>query len=252
MPPVNDGSRPSRLALDRYATGELSAESSEEIRRLLEERPEAQAHLEAIDQARAALPALDTAALRARAAAIAMTPPELPEAANRPARVWLAPVLLIAAMILIGLLSTLQTGPEPHTAIRSGDALRVYQLRDNQLHLYRGDALGSGEVVGFKVAAAGRESVVVLSVDGEGRVSVFYPDTAGDPVPLRGDGMVALPGSVVLDAAPGPETFFAVFDTPVDEARDEAGRAWQSGGVEGLQDWIQNDGRVDGIAIERK
>jgi len=252
MPPINEGSRPSRLTLDRYATGELSAAEQEAVRTHLDTDPGSRAHLEAIEAARARVAPLDIDALRRRATQLATAPPALPAPANRAYRTWFTPVLLVAAALLVALVSTLGPTPDPHTTVRSADALRVYQLQGNQLHPYAGDVLGHGDVIGFKVNAAGHQSVVILSVDGAGTISVFYPDAQGAPVPLRGDGMVALPGSVVLDAAPGPEVFFAVFDTPVEQARADAARAWQSGGTEGLRDWIARESQVDGVAIERK
>ncbi len=252
MMDINEGNRPSRLSLDRYATDELSGADRQVVADFLVEHAAAQAHLEAIEIARTEIAAFDASALRARAATLIDEVPANPAPANRPAAHWLAPVLLLAALVLVALVPMLQPEPSAYTTIRSSEHLKVYQLEENQLHPYEGNALGNGDILGFKVATAGHRTVVLLSVDGNGAVSVFYPENGVDPLPLNGNGIMALPGSVILDSAPGPEIFFAVFDTPVADARDEAARAWQAGGMEGLSDWIDNDADVAGVAVERE
>ena len=253
---INEGNRPSRLSLDRYIADELSDDQRTSITAYLAENADGRHHIEAIEAARGIYNQrgnFDCASLRARATTLTDEVPVLPEAANRPNWAWLAPVLMIAAVLLGGFLTTLQPKPSVHTTIRSSDALQIFQLQDDQLHPYEeGTSLGDGDVLGFKVGTAGHDAVVILSVDGNGAVSVFYPESGDQPVPLTSNGMMALPGSVILDNAPGPEIFFAVFDTPVSKARDEAARAWQAGGMEGLQDWVNNDADVAGVAVERE
>jgi hypothetical protein len=253
LPPLNEGDRLSRFTLDRYATGELSEDAEDDIRRQLAGQPAARAHLEAIDHARSAHPRVDIEAIRARVRNTTGAPPALPAPANRPANAWIASAFLVAAVLFVGVLGVLQSPQETHTTtLRSKDVLLVYQLRDNQLHRYGGDALRAGDVVGFKVATAGRDSVVLLSVDGAGQVSIFYPDAGETPLDLSGDDLFALPGSIILDAAPGPEFFVAVFDTSVPTARSAAKRAWQTGGEQGLRDWIRSNPNADGVALERR
>jgi len=253
MTNINEGNRPSRLTLDRYATDELSTDERKSIDAFLAENATARAHLDAIEAARSEVRAFDAAAIRARAALLKDEVPAMPEPANRPAWQWIAPVLMIAALLLVGLLTTLQPEPPEYTNIRSTEDFKVYQLQDQQLHPYEGGtALGDGDILGFKVTTAGHKTVVVLSVDGNGAVSVFYPESGSEPLPLTESGVMALPGSVILDNAPGPEIFFAVFDSPIAQARDDATGAWQSGGMEGLIDWIENDADVAGVAVERR
>ncbi len=74
--------------------------------------------------------------------------------------------------------------------------------------------------------------LLILELDGRGVASVFHPfdGSASAPLPARQGEL--LPGSVVLDDAPGPEYLFAIFSPrPLEAApllaqlREQAGRA---------------------------
>ena len=125
IPTPNDGTRPSKLELDRYAAGELSADEMSALEARLDDR--ARAHLDALEAARSSVPKLDIAALRARAAASA------PEAANDN-RGWLAAVglFLVAAIALFLFLQP----SEPEIAFRTGDALTIHQSQGYRLFDY--------------------------------------------------------------------------------------------------------------------
>ncbi|MCA9672675.1 MAG: DUF4384 domain-containing protein, partial [Myxococcales bacterium] len=111
-------------------------------------------------------------------------------------------------------------------------ALRVVVRRDGkrfELPLGRGVAAGSGargaelprlragDALRFVVTVGRRGYLAVFSVDGRRQVTSFYPQTSDDPAlskkPLRlaRAGKHVLPGSVVLDDAPGREHVVVVF-----------------------------------------
>lgn len=79
-----------------------------------------------------------------------------------------------------------------------------------------GTALGAGDQIRFVVESRALPYLLVASVDGAGKASVYFPfrgTASGSIAPGR---RVELPGSVVLDAAPGPERVFALFSrTPL-------------------------------------
>jgi hypothetical protein len=260
IPTPNDGTRPSKLELDRYATGELYASEAVALEARLDDR--ARAHLDAVAAARSQVPAFDAAALRARATALPASATGSPGPNPLPAndnRSWLAGIglLLAAALALFVVLQVWGPtgGPDaPDTVrFRTGDALSVHQLQGRRLFAYEaGTPIGEGDVLGFRVNATGRRGVVLLSVDGNGTVSVFFPAAGSEPEPLDGDGFVALDGTVTLDGAPGPEVFVAVFDKPVDQAKDEVQRAFQSGGHPGLVAWASGAEGVDAVEVTRR
>ncbi len=82
-------------------------------------------------------------------------------------------------------------------------------------------------------------------------MSVFWPGPTDEgPEQITGDGLVALPGSIVLDDAPGPEIFLAVFDLSPTEARRLVEHAWRSGGSSGVMD-LAHRRDVDALTVER-
>ena len=88
-----------------------------------------------------------------------------------------------------------------------------------------------------------------VSVDGAGSVTVFYPQ-AGDSALEQGS-LVALPLTVTLDDAPGPEVFVARFDVPAEQARQEAEAAWSAGGVQGVRAWAAQ-ASADAVVVQRR
>lgn len=224
---LNDGHRPSLLAADLHLSGELV---SDDVATWLSETPEGQAHAEAVRTAKERLGPPDIAALRERAATGA------PKPANN--HRYFAVALALAAALLLALAPTLLSSPttiDPTYVGVRGQALTIHHLQDGSLRPYDDRELAEGDVLGFQVDPGLHSGVVLLSVDGDGVVSVYYPEHGDTPEKLSGPG--PLPGSVVLDGAPGPEVFVALFDLDVPAARDGATEAWQAGGVEGLVDW---------------
>lgn len=249
----NPGHRPSKLALDRLATGEASPDEQERIEARIDDS--ARAHLAALDAAKRDLPPLDTGALRRRAAALPPDPvvaaPDVPRPANRQAFGAFL-VLLVAAMALFMLADPFAARETADVRFRGGEELRLFELQGRKLFAWDGSPVGQDDVLGFKVVAAGRRGVVVLSVDGSGHVSVFWPEDGDAPEPVEGDGLVALPGTVRLDDAPGPEVFVAVFDRTVSEAKAELEHTFQSGGAEGVLDWAEGAPHVDAVEVPRR
>ncbi len=115
-----------------------------------------------------------------------------------------------------------------------------------------GTPVGEGDVLGFRVRPGGHGTVVVLSVDGYGVVSPFFPDRGDEGVPLAGEAVVALNGTVTLDNAPGPEVFVAVFDRAVQEAVRAARDAFSEGGHAGLVTWAEEAPHADAVEVTRR
>jgi len=106
---------------------------------------------------------------------------------------------------------------EPAISIKGGPALHVFVRRGDRVFVPRPrEALAPGDAVRFVVEPAGHRYLLVVSIDGAGKVSVYHPFDGAASAPLAGTARVELPGSIVLDRAPGPERIFALFsDAPV-------------------------------------
>lgn len=250
---VNDGTRLSKLQLGRYAAGELTDAESAEVEARLDDAD--RAWLAEVQDAKDSLLSFDPGSLRARASSQTAEAPLHPQAANT--TVWFGLVALLAALVLGFLLVGSPTDPaeiDPNYIGARGavDAIQVHVWTDGALHPWEGEAVGEGDRLGFQVDATGRNGVVLLSVDGNGQVSVFWPESGNAPEPLDGDGLVKLPGSLTLDGAPGPEVFLAVFDHTATEAVDNARRLYQSGGPEALTEWAERADHVEAVVLERR
>jgi len=65
------------------------------------------------------------------------------------------------------------------------------------------------------VTPNGAPYLLIASIDSAGTASIYYPYHGEQSGPVA-DARVELPGSIVLDATPGPERLFAIFtDEPI-------------------------------------
>lgn len=84
--------------------------------------------------------------------------------------------------------------------------LEVYcQRADQVFRVNPGDRLLAEDRIRFAVSTPGPGQVMIVSVDKQGDVSLFYP-----PGPVGG-GRTELEGSTILDESSGPERIFVVF-----------------------------------------
>jgi hypothetical protein len=247
----NPGVRPSQLQLARYVTGELTGTERVAIEALLDQDPDSRAAVEELRAASSAAPAVDVAALRARAQAVPLERPTTPEPANR---AWVVSLLALAAALLLAILASPTLGPEAGVRLRGITDLDVYVMEDRAGRLvpevWGGQPLAAGAQLAFAPIAPGAEGVVLLSVDGGGAWSVHFPSAGSTPQPMPRQGV--LPNTLVLDAAPGPEVFIAVFDRSVGDARSEAASIWARGGLEGLNAWADREAGVVVVAVAKE
>lgn len=236
----NAGDRPSALAIDRHVTGELH---DDRVATWLS-TDAGRAYTDGVEASGRSLGPLDIASLRHTASS---TPP----VANNTR--WFALAgLLAAAVVLFAFVgvSTTQPSVDPTYVGVRGSALEVYQLRADRLKPYDDRQVGAGDVLGFRVDPGANRSVVLLSVDGDGVISIYYPETGDAPEPV--DGPTELPGSITLDDAPGPEVFVAMFGRPVPVVRAGLERAWQTGGMEAVVKWASERGDADVAVVNRR
>ena len=98
-----------------------------------------------------------------------------------------------------------------------GDATwQVFANRDNKTFaVHDGAELAAGDRIRFIVTPNRARYIIVASVDGSGAATIYYPYNGIQSAPAEGP-RSELPGSIVLDAAPGPERLYALFsDEPI-------------------------------------
>jgi hypothetical protein len=115
-----------------------------------------------------------------------------------------------AAVVLAVVLAVALWRPADREAtyigIKGTLGLEVYcQRADQVFRVNPGERLLAEDRIRFAVSTPGPGQVMIVSVDQQGEVSLFYP--AG---PVEG-GRVELEGSTILDESKGPERIFAVF-----------------------------------------
>lgn len=234
--PANHGQRPSLLTLGRELTGESAPDPGHADAR------------EVLSQAvrESAPPAFDWAVLQAAAARV--TEPAPPPRAvpwwRRAWPVWV-PLLAVAGALFVV--------RQPGVNRVKGDVeLEFLTLREGVVQPgVDGQPLREGDRVQFRYRSGGHADLVLLSVDGEGTVTVFYPARGDEPEPIV-PGSHVLEGSIVLDDAVGPETFLAVFGAgSVAAASELVEEAYRAGGHSGLARLEQSDPAVAAIHIQK-
>jgi len=215
--PPNDGKRQSLLDLGRIATGELEGELPP-------------AYREAVEEARQKVPPFNAEILRSHAERIRQDEARAPVALPSPGRrwMWAAIPVLMAAIALF-----LVRPPDPEVRIKGGDeaTLQWYFMDKGQPVIGAPDrVLKKGDQIQFRYGAGGRQNLVLISIDGAGTFTTFYPQQGEQPLPVTPLGEHVLQGSIILDAAPGPEVFIAVFGAEtVKDAVTELEATWANG-----------------------
>lgn len=124
----------------------------------------------------------------------------------------LVPVLAVAGLALLFVLPGERSPDGPELAVKGGAALRVFVHRGERVwKATEGEPLAPEDQVRFEVEAGGLPYLLVVSIDGAGKPSIYYPYDGGQSGPVDPQQEVVLPGSIVLDAAPGPERLYALF-----------------------------------------
>jgi hypothetical protein len=133
---------------------------------------------------------------------------------------WLALGLALAttaaAVALLLVVSGRGTDPldqgGPVVAAKGGPSFHVFAQRDGRVFAVAdGARLRPGDELRFAVEPSGLAYLLVASVDGDGKVSVYYPFEGEESGRLAPGPRSELPDSIRLDQAAGPERLFALF-----------------------------------------
>lgn len=90
------------------------------------------------------------------------------------------------------------------------------------LPVHDGTELAAGDRIRFTVIPGGARYLLVASIDGRGTATIYVPYGGSQSAAIDGD-RVEPEGSIVLDAAPGPERIYALLsDAPIAAERVRA------------------------------
>ncbi len=223
--------------LERYLLGELPPQKLKEIEARLEDDPTARTRLAFLENdTKAPLGAPDPTAMakaierRHRVAKVAADVAAADHKRQRQTR-WIGPaVLALAALGALMLLKPWQQeqvdGPDALITDNPGQLQSPYEItRDKglepRLKIYRKlsegtEALKQGQqaqrddLLQVRYIAAGRHHGVIISLDGNGAVTLHHPSESTGSTELKSGGETALPHAYKLDGAPKFERFFFV------------------------------------------
>ena len=243
----------SHLQLARFKTDDLSVSEARAVQAHLDQCEKCGALLRRMDASAAAYSAREELHLE-RLAERMTEAPVLDGARPWGRRAAIIGGLAAAAAAIFVLAFAVQLDPaatekDPAVAFKGSFAIEVTAARDNETFAVKdGVHLRAGDAVRFAVTADRPGYLTVFSVDGNGATSPFYPSSplSADTAPLEipSAGKQVLPGSIVLDDAPGPERFIAVFsEHPFDRRAvvDESVRGLKNGTIaSGPSIWVQS------------
>ncbi len=242
----NDGGRPSRLDLARQLTGELPRDASPELDALEAE----------VASARAVLPPFDPELLRAAAA----RQEEAERRGQRPAtavqrvrwwRSWFT--ALVPALACALALYALRAPEDAGNRLKGGVDLDFYVLQGAEVKPgVEGEVLAAGDRVQFTYRAAGHDTLVLVGVDGEGAVSLYYPERGDAPEAVEPWDRRVLEGSIELDDAAGPEVFVALFSVEsASEGLELVEEIYAEGGWGAVVRWAKDAPDADALVVEK-
>lgn len=176
-------------------------------------------HLASCARCQRALEAIQAARAHFEAAVLPRTMDMVEQRARR--RFWhrslarwsLLPALAAAAaLVLVVHGRDVPSAPEPELGIKGAATLRVFVQRSGRgVQVRDGDRLAPGDQIRFVVQPGGARYVLVASVDGTGNATIYFPYDGRESGRIADDPRIELPGSIVLDAAAGPERIYALF-----------------------------------------
>lgn len=199
----------SSLVIDALAAGKL-----DELEAIA-----ARAHLATCTRCSADLAAAEAACAHFTSSVLPRTLPAI----QRPRRRWwmLAPAILtpaLAALALVYFIRDPAPADRDDVRIKGSLTFQVFANRRGEVIPVRDSTrLAAGDSIRFVVGSGGPPYVMVASIDGAGHPSIYYPYDGARSGSATSEPS-ELPGSIVLDASPGPERVFALVSTEPIEA----------------------------------
>ena len=219
--------------MERFVLGELPSSRMAEIRRLAETDPDLSERIASLQRSSRDIleryPAEDIVPeilKRSEAEAVSMGP----EARRNPARrrLFLLVMPAAAALVLVVAVFFRSGDPALGTRIKGEETIDMTKtqiityrkINDYAEVLQNGDKASSGDLLQIAYVPAGQIYGVVFSIDGNGLVTLHYPERDEDPTLLGQEPKTLLQTSYELDDAPGFERFFFVTSKSEIDARE--------------------------------
>ncbi len=202
--------------LERYALGELPADRLDALRMQIEADPTLAARLRDLQNHNRAVLLQHPPRIVAHEVSRRVGMP--PTRTRRSAKWAAVPAFAAVAMALFFVRSP-SLGPDVLSKGRSAahgyesiPELRIFRADDGELT--PGDEAKTGDTLGFRYHAQGRQFGALLSIDGAGAVTLHMPKSGDEALKLK-EGLVTVDLGYELDDAPGFERFFLVLsETP--------------------------------------
>jgi hypothetical protein len=217
------------LVIDALAAGKLDGAEADAAR----------AHIATCARCRDDLAAAEAACAKFTRDVLPRTLPAI-----RPRRAWwmIAPAVLAPALAVLAIVWWSRRGPataptDDDVRIKGGLTFKVFASHGAEVIPVRdGTRLLPGDGIRFVVGSGGPRYVMIASIDGAGHPSIYYPYEgvrSGEATAKPSE----LPGSIVLDASPGPERLFALVSAEPLEASvvTHALAAIGAGGAEAIR-----------------
>lgn len=185
--------------LERYVAGALTGDALARVERAVAESPSERARVDA---------------LRADSAAFLISHPPGPLASRleQPKRRWMFWLPLAAVATAALGVFVLRDAPEDESTVKGSIVFSAFRQRENAAaeELTSGAVVKPGDRIRFSVRTPTDGFVAVLSRDGAGHASVYYPFSASQAAP-HGTKDTLLPGAIMLDEVLGAERVWALF-----------------------------------------
>jgi hypothetical protein len=89
--------------------------------------------------------------------------------------------------------------------------LLIHRKQGDHIELLKNGTWGkAGDLLQLAYIAGKKAYGVILSIDGNGNVTLHFPDIKSNPTSLKRDNKILLPNAIELDNAPGFERFFFI------------------------------------------
>jgi anti-sigma-K factor RskA len=224
----------SDLVLERYVLGELPGKRARKIKKSLKTDTQLREKIEEIEKSNREILTQyppDFVAPKIMSRYNSKTRDEIKKI-TRPKPVFFKRILyaspaLAAALVIILILFPWRKGdidlPAEHTGQdeilvkgmeemdMSKPQLLVHRKRNDRIELLKNGARGkAGDLLQLGYIAAKESHGVILSIDGNGNVTLHFPDKKNSPTALEQDKKIRLPNAIELDRAPGFERFFFI------------------------------------------
>jgi hypothetical protein len=125
---------------------------------------------------------------------------------------WAVPLVAGAAALMMWLAPPGRHRALPELTAKGPPSLKVFARRAGQVFpVVDGAVLAPGDAIRFFVEPNGLTNVIIGSVDGAGKATIYYPYGGRQSAAVDPRKLFEVPGSIALDAAAGPERVFAVF-----------------------------------------